>query len=194
MQSDLCFVLFFPMPFRSMKYCTPPYPDELRLSRGWGTHHNGALGRPHARQITRAGTGKALAGRSRARAHKWPAPAQHTRASTGCLPRQAGKQDNKRANKDNVHAYRCKARARAHTHKRDMQCKYPGNGTRHVAVNVPCYDCCACAMILIMSGERGCGAWVPNEMTERRSFAQDTGQTGQSFADKSKTRTGKHDI
>jgi len=32
-------------------------------------------------------------------------------------------------------------------------------------------------MILIMSGERGCGAWVPNEMAERRSSAEDTGQT-----------------
>ena len=100
------------------------------------------------------------------------------------------KQVNKCANKDKVRAYRCKARSRAHTHKRDMQCKHPGNGTRHVAVNVPCYNCCACAMILIMSGERGCGAWAPNEMAERRSSAEDTGQTWQASANKGKTRTG----
>ena len=81
------------------------------------------------------------------------------------------KQANKRVNKDRVRAYRCKASVRAHTHKRYMQCKHPGNGTRHVAVNVPCYDCCTCAMILIMSGERGCGAWAPNEMAEWRSSA-----------------------
>jgi len=101
------------------------------------------------------------------------------------------KQADKRANKDKVRAFRCKARA----HKRDIQCKHLGNGTRLVTVNVPGYDCCACAMILIMSGERGCGTGAPSKMAERRSSAQDTGQTGQASTNKGKTRTGtrKHD-
>ena len=47
---------------------------------------------------------------------------------------------------------RCEALA----HKRDTQCKHPGNGTGRVAVAVPCHACYACAMTLIMSGL----AWV----------------------------------
>eukprot|EP00277_Geminigera_cryophila_P015845 CAMPEP_0179449288 /NCGR_PEP_ID=MMETSP0799-20121207/33276_1 /TAXON_ID=46947 /ORGANISM="Geminigera cryophila, Strain CCMP2564" /LENGTH=189 /DNA_ID=CAMNT_0021242265 /DNA_START=52 /DNA_END=619 /DNA_ORIENTATION=- len=46
-----------------------------------------------------------------------------------------------------------------------------------------------------MSGDRGCGTGAPSKMAERRSSAQDTGQTGQASTNKGKTRTGtrKHD-
>ena len=56
------FVLFSPMPFSLYEILHATLPDELRLSRGWGTHRNWVC-QPNTRQTTRADTDKARTSR-----------------------------------------------------------------------------------------------------------------------------------
>jgi len=88
-----------------------------------------------------------------ARAHDGHAQAEHTRLQARVICQD--KQADKRANKGKVHEGRFKARA----HKRDVQCKHPGNGTGRVVVTVPqCQGWIDCDSILIIES---CNAQAP---------------------------------
>ena len=99
---------------------------------------------PDARQSTRAGAGKARVSRCIARTHKGPCK-HNTRA------RRQGwcTKTNRLTNAQTMARYAHLGAEQAHT-KVDMRCKHPGNGTVRVADAVPCHDCYACAMVMIM--------------------------------------------
>jgi len=129
-----------------MKELCTPYPDELRLSIGWGNSPQLSMTTKCKTKHTRRhrkSTRKKVQG---TRAQRARANITHALAGTGYLPRLTGWQTRKQGQGTRRHGAK-------HAHRRrDMRYKYPGNGTIRVTFAVPCHDCCAFSIILSMAG------------------------------------------